>query len=470
MNNFAKQKTLICILLVWMVGASSCSSYKNLSEAPAPSTEHLLRDSPDRRQDSISVADVPWKEYFADPKLQDLLAEGLKNNYDLRVAVSRIEQAEANLMMSRAANLPTVDVGWQSDHTRTSSGISGTKVLGYYSHVNQFGFSASWEIDLWGKLNSQAKIKYASYLSSTENKNLVQTNLVADIAKAYYNLMSLDEQLRITRETAVSLQESVETITHLMVAGQQNAAAVEQSKALLYSTQLSIPDLENQVRQQENALCVLLGRNPSPVNRSNMKEQAVSSSLSDGVPVSFLAKRPDVRQAELSLRSAYASVDVAKTSFYPSLTISSASLGYSGGFADFFKPANIAANIVAGLSQPLLNKKQLKGNLQLARAEQEEALLTFESTVLNAGQEVSDILFGYQSSLRKTTDRQNQIISLIKSVDYTQDLLKAGEANYTEVLSAQRDLLSAQLNQVSDKLDQLDYGVNLYKALGGGVQ
>jgi NodT family efflux transporter outer membrane factor (OMF) lipoprotein len=457
-------------MAVLVLGVSSCRSYKDLAQAPAPDSKGLVRDTVANATDTVSIANIPWKEYFADSKLQQLISEGLSNNMDLKVAVLRIQEAEASLMMANGAKLPSVAVGWQFNHTRLSSGKNGTDVLGYSSSANQLGFSATWEADLWGKINSQAKIKYAALLNSNENRNLVQTTLIASIAKAYYSLQAYDENLRITKKTVATLQKSAETMQSLMTAGQQNAAAVEQSKALLYSTQLSIPALETQIRVQEDALSVLLGRKPGPVERASIADETVAPSLSYGVPAGMLARRPDVKQAELSLRSAYSAVDVAKASFYPSFTINSASLGLVGGFTDFFKPANIAANIVAGLTQPLFTKNQLKGNLKIAKAQQEEALLSFQKAVLTAGQEVSDILFGYQSSLSKNETRGKQIESLVKSVDYTQELLKAGEASYTEVLSAQRDLLSAQLNQINDKLEQLTYGVNLYKALGGGVR
>jgi efflux transporter, outer membrane factor (OMF) lipoprotein, NodT family len=470
MNLFSKHKTLILVTAVLALGVSSCRSYKDLAQTPTPDSKGLVRDTIANATDTASIADIPWKEYFADSNLQQLISEGLNNNLDLKVAVLRIQEAEASLMMAGAANQPTLAAAWQLTHTRTSSGKNGTDVLGYSTSVNQLGFSATWEADLWGKINSQAKVKYAALLNSNENRNLVQTTLVANIAKSYYALLAYDEELRITKETVVSLQKSAETMRSLMVAGQQNAAAVEQSNALLYSTQLSIPTLETEIRQEENALCLLLGRKPGPVERASIADETVAPRLSYGVPAGMLARRPDVKQAELSLRSAYSAVDVAKASFYPSFTISTASLGFAGGFTDFFKPANIAAELVAGLTQPMLNKKQLKGNLKIAKAQQEEALLTFQNTVLTAGQEVSNILFGYQSSLSKNKTRGKQINSLVRSVDYTQELLKAGEANYTEVLTAQRDLLSAQLNQVTDKLEQLTYGVNLYKALGGGVR
>jgi outer membrane protein, multidrug efflux system len=357
-------------------------------------------------------------------------------------------------------------------HTQLSNGANGEDILGYaYNSQNTLGFAASWEVDLWGKLSSQKRAKYASLLNSYEYGNLIQTTLIANIAKAYYALMALDEQLRITKETAELLKTSTATMEALKDAGTVNGAAVEQSKALLYSSQLVIPVLERQIFEAENAICVLLNRKPGAVLRASLNTQSVPTELKSGVPAQMVANRPDVRQAELTFRSAFELTHAAQASLYPSLTISSASLGYaSSGITEFFKPANIAANIVGGISQPLFFKRQLKSNLEIAKAQQQEALLNFQMAVLSAGQEVSNIMNGFQLSLSKNELRTMQIDSYTKSVDFTQELLLAGEANYTEVLSAQRNLLTAQLSQVDDKLEQLNYSVNLYKALGGGLK
>jgi NodT family efflux transporter outer membrane factor (OMF) lipoprotein len=462
-------RSAILLLTIVLIGFTACRSYKDLGEAPQAETNGLVRDSAANSGDSTTIADIPWKEYFKDVKLQALIAEGLEKNYNMQIAMTRITQAEASLSMARGALLPSVAAAAKIDHTRLSSGADGTKVLGYSSNVNYLGFSAAWEIDLWGKLNNQSKAKYASYLSSNEYRNLIQTTLISNIATAYYNLLAYDEQLKVTKKTILLLEESAKTIFDLKEAGQQNAAAVEQSNALLYNTQLSIPKLESLIRKQENAISVLLGRNPGTIDRDSINAQIVSEKLAYGVPMQFLSKRPDVKQAEYSFRSAYALTNVAHANFYPSLTISSASLGFAAGeFSNFFKPEHIAAEIIAGVTQPIFNKKQLKGNLKIAQAQQDEALLTFKSTVLTAGQEVSDILFCYKSSLSKNEFRDKQVASLTKAVEYTHDLLMAGEANYTEVLSAQQSLLSAQLGKVDDKLEQLTYSVGLYKALGGG--
>lgn len=464
-----KYITGISLIVVSVTGLSSCGSNRDLQKAPGIDVQNIVRDSAYNTGDTATIANIPWKDYFSDQKLTALIAEGIDNNYDLKIAVSRIKQAEASLSMANAALLPSVSAGAQINHTRTSNGTHGTDVLGYTSNVNTLGFSASWEIDLWGKLSNLSKAKYASYLSSVEYKNLVQTELVSNIAITYYQLLTLDEQLRITRETTSLLRKSTETMKALKESGQQNQAAVEQSNALLCSTILTIPQIENQIRQTENKLCALLGRDPGPVDRAAISNQTIPDMLAYGVPAQLLAKRPDVKQAELQLRYALANTAVARASFYPSLTINSMTFGLAAGeFSNFFKPENLAAEVIAGLTQPIFNKKQIRGNLKIAEAQQNEALLSFRSTVLSAGEEVSNILFGYQSSLKKNEYRQQQIISLTNAVEYTQELLLAGEANYTEVLSAQQNLLSAQLNKVNDMSEQLIYTVNLYRALGGG--
>lgn len=469
-TKYKQRKSVILIIVLATVALTSCQSYRHLGVSPHADTDSIFRDVL-TNSDTTTIADIPWKEYFTDPKLQALITEGLEQNIDMQITLTRIKQAEANLSMARGNILPDVSAGFKVDHTRTSSGNNGRDILGYVSNQNSLGFLASWEIDLWGKLGAKSRAQYAKYLNSFEYKNMVQTELIANIANAYYNLLALDKQLQTTKETIVLLEESAETIAALKAAGQQNAASVEQSNALLYSTQLSVPSLESRIHEQENAICILIGRKPGQVERSSFENQSVNTDLKIGVPAQLLSRRPDVKQAELNLLSAYAITNVAKASFYPSLTITSASFGLAAGdFSDFFKPENIAANIVAGLTQPIFNRHQLKGNLKIAEAQQEEALLNFRNIILRAGQEVSDILYGYESSLKKNGFRERQITSLTNAVDYSKDLLIAGEAIYTEVLSAEQNLLSAQLNQVNDKLEQLTFSVSLYRALGGGTK
>ncbi|MDU1890969.1 MAG: efflux transporter outer membrane subunit [Dysgonomonas sp.] len=461
-------KGIVLLGLTASMGLTSCQ-VTNRYKSPEVNTDSLFRDRPST--DTVTIADMTWCEYFKDPVLQELIEEGLQNNFDLQIAVTRIQQAEANLGMAKAAYFPDVSLVGQAEHSRSSNGVDGKDVLGYHSTTYTLGVSTSWELDVWGKLNRQSKAKYAQFLNSHAYHNLIKTSLVANIATSYYSLLALDEQLKITKETVILLEESTTTMQALMEAGMLNGASVEQSKSLLYSTRVTIPDLESQIRQMENSISTLLGRKPGHVVRATISDQMIVSRLAYGVPAQLLAKRPDVQQAELGFRSAFELTHAARAAFYPSITLTSGMIGYgANSLSNFFKPENIFASIIGGLTQPIFAKKQLTGNLKIAKAQQQEALLTFEKTVLSAGEEVSNILYNYESSISKNEIRESQISSLNKAVDFTQELLKAGEANYTEVLTAEQNLLQAQLGQVSDKLEQLQCSVDLYKALGGGIQ
>ncbi len=470
MNNYKYKVTGFIAFLV-IIGLSSCRTSKNLSDLNKD-PNGLFKENINATEDTTTIADIPWKEYFKDQKLQDLIAEGLSNNFDVKDAAERIYQAQVSLGMAKAAKLPTFGVEAYDSHFQTSTGTEGKKILGYSSeYYAMLGFTTSWEADIWGKLNKKKKAQYASFLNSQEYLLLTQTNLISGITNAYYNLLALDEQLQITRETVTLLQSSAETMQALKNAGQQNGAAVEQSNALLYSTQISIPDIETAIQKQENALCILIARKPGHIERSKIEEQQFPEELKIGVPAQLLSRRPDVLRAELSFRQAYELTKAAKASLYPSLTISSGFIGfYATSFEDYFKPENIALRLIGSLAQPIFNQKQLKGNLEIATSQQRQAAITFQNTLLSAGKEVSDLMYGYKASLSKNENRQKQIKSLTNAVDFTQDLLKAGEANYVEVLSAQQSLLSAKLSGVNDKLEQLDYCVSLYKALGGGTK
>lgn len=461
-------KGIVLLGLTASMGLTSCQ-VTNRYKSPEVNTDSLFRDRPST--DTVTIADMTWCEYFKDPVLQELIEEGLQNNFDLQIAVTRIQQAEANLGMAKAAYFPDVSLVGQAEHSRSSNGVDGKDVLGYHSTTYTLGVSTSWELDVWGKLNRQSKAKYAQFLNSHAYHNLIKTSLVANIATSYYSLLALDEQLKITKETVILLEESTTTMQALMEAGMLNGASVEQSKSLLYSTRVTIPDLESQIRQMENSISTLLGRKPGHVVRATISDQMIVSRLAYGVPAQLLAKRPDVQQAELGFRSAFELTHAARAAFYPSITLTSGMIGYgANSLSNFFKPENIFASIIGGLTQPIFAKKQLTGNLKIAKAQQQEALLTFEKTVLSAGEEVSNILYNYESSISKNEIRESQISSLNKAVDFTQELLKAGEANYTEVLTAEQNLLQAQLGQVRDKLEQLQCSVDLYKALGGGIQ
>jgi len=444
-------------------------------KSPVVESEDLYRN--ETPYDTTTIAHIPWREYFEDTYLQSYIEEALTVNFDMRMASERIKQAEAALGMARAAYFPDIALSAQVNQDRLSNadpttGVPAKKnVLGYHKESYSLGIVASWELDLWGKMNRQSRAKYAQMLNSYAVRNLIQTSLISNIANTYYSLLALDEQLKVTNDMISLMEENLRTTEALKEAGMVNAAAVEQTRAALYSTQSSIPDLENNIYQLENAMSTMLGRMPGSIARSAIKDQRILAEMSFGIPAQMLALRPDVQQAELSFRSAFELKNAARASFYPSLTLTSGMIGFSttNGLKQFFKPENIFASIVGGLTQPLFARKQLITQLKVAKADQEIAFLTFEKTVLDAGREVSDILSTYHSALKKNDSRDKEVESLDKAVDYTRQLLMAGEATYLEVLSAQQGLLQAQINQVNDRLQQLQATSDLYRALGGGV-
>jgi NodT family efflux transporter outer membrane factor (OMF) lipoprotein len=462
-NKYIKGVILSGIIL--SMGFTSCQVL-NKYKTPEIDSANLFRDI--NPTDTTTLANIPWKEYFTDPNLQSLIEEGLNNNYDMLIVTERIKQAEAALGMARAAYFPNLALAGNLNHTRYSMGERGKDVLGYHNNEYMVGLTAGWELDIWGKLNRQSRAKFADMLNSYAGKNLVRTSLISNIANTYYALMALDKQLQVTNEMIGLMQESVTIMEALWESGDITRPAVEQMKATLYATKISVPDMESNIRQLENTICLTIGRKPGDIPRGIIDNQSTPTQLTYGIPFQMLAKRPDVRQAELSFRSAFELTNAAQASFYPSITISSASLGYVG---TLFKPENLAASIIGNIAQPLFARKQLITQLKVAKAEQQAALLTFEKTVLAAGKEVSDIIYTYESSVKKNEIRKKQVESLNQTVSDTKDLLAGGAiSSYLEVINAQQSLLQAKLNQVSDKLQQLQATSDLYRALGGGIE
>lgn len=461
--------------LIALIGLPSCQ-VMNKYKSPEINSENLFRD--ETPVDTTSIANIPWREYFSDSYLQAYIDEALNNNFDMLIVQERIKQAETALGMARAAYFPDVALTAQVNQTRLSSAnpLTGTPKernnLAYHTEKYTLGIAASWELDLWGKMNRQSRAKYAQMLNSHAGRNLIQTSLVSNMANSYYALLALDEQLKVTYEMIVLMEENLLTMEAMKEAGMTNGAAVEQIRAALSSAKTSLPELESNVWQLENAICSMLGRTPGEIARSSIDAQTIPTNMAYGIPAQMLGRRPDVNQAELEFRSAFELTQAAKASFYPSITLNSGMIGYSttNGLSQFFRPENLFSSIAGGLTQPIFARKQLMTQYKVAKSEQQIALLNFEKTVLIAGQEVSDILYTYESSMRKNDDRDIQVVALGKAVHYTRELLKAGEATYLEVLSAQQGLLEARLKQVSDKLQQLQATSDLYRALGGGIE
>ncbi len=425
--------------------------------------ENLFRDV--SINDTSSFADISWNKVFLDANLQTLINEGIANNPGLLQAYIRVAQAEAYYEQSGAAFLPSLNANATVNYSKLPENqIAGIRSASQY----QLGVSSVWEADIWGKLKSSRRAQLANLLQSKAGVKAVQTSIVSGVASYYYNLLALDKQLEITRLTVSNWDTTVITLKALKVAGRVTEAAVVQSEAQRYAAEVTIPDLKQRIRETENALSILIGRSPSAIIRDSLITQEITSLMKTGTPAQLLSNRPDVEQAELNLRYYFELTNVARTYFYPSLSINgSAGLG-SLKAADLFNPSAFVASIGGGLTQPIFNNKLNKTRLKVANAQQQDALLNFQNTLLTAGEEVSNAISLYDNSNEKTSIRTNQINALIKSVDYSQELLENGFATYTEIITARQSLLQAQLGQVNDKLQALIATVNLYRALGGG--
>ncbi|AXB58194.1 efflux transporter outer membrane subunit [Flavobacterium fluviale] len=448
---------------------SACSITKKYERPTTLSTDKLYRD--EVAADTTTIADMPWQSVFKDEKLNALIQKGLDNNLNLKNAIENIIQAQASLRQSKLAYYPTLN--FDANVTRNKQSQAGLNFppginINTLTTTYKLGLSTSWEADIWGKLSSSKRAALASYLATDAAKQAVQTQLIADIANNYFLLLSYDKSLKITEETLESRIKNVETIKALKEGAIVTGAAVVQSEANQHAAEVLIPDLKQSIRETENALNILLGQAPGAIDRGEMEAQIIPENLAVGVPSQLLQNRPDVRQAEFNFRVAFESTNLAKTYFYPSLTLTA-----SGGFSnlelkDFFTNS-IFYSIIGGLTQPIFNQGLNKMRLTTAQSQQLQAYNNFQQSLLIAGQEVSNALYSYEMASAKEDSRKKQIEALEKAVDYTQQLLEYSSAtNYTDVLTSEQNLLAAQLSGINDNLQKLQAVVNLYRALGGG--
>lgn len=461
-----KISILFASVLMLSLGACVTQQYKRPAELK---TDGLYRDV--QSADSTNIANLPTSTLFTDPQLQVLIKEGIANNLDLKSAIERMNSAAANLRLSKDAFLPSLNLdlsATDNKQSRAALNLPSNIAIPLETQLYRAQLSTAWELDIWGKLGSAKRSALASYLQTEAAKRAVQTQLVSSIANNYYTLLALDLQLKITEQTLASRIKNVEAIKALKEAGIVNGAAVVQSEANRYAAEVSIPDLKRSIRETENALNVLLGKSAGPIARTSFEVQQDYKDLQVGLSSLLLKNRPDVQQAEFAFRAAFENTNVAKTYFYPQLTLT-ANGGLSSLTLENFFNNSIFYSIVGGLTQPIFNKGQNRARLATAKAAQQESFYSFQKTMLTAGSEVSNALYAYQTAVEKENSRANQIASLEKAVDYTKELLKYSSAtNYTDVLTSEQSLLTAQLNAVNDKLQKLQAVVNLYRALGGG--
>jgi len=421
------------------------------------------------------AAQRTWREMFGEPELQALIAIALKNNQELNIQLQEIIVAKNEIMARKGEYLPKVDagvgVGVDKVGTYTSQGVSDeahdvANPLGNW----QFGFSATWEVDIWKKLRNAAKAATLRYLASVEGRNLVVTRLVAEIANSYYELTALDNRLEVLKRNIEIQQSALEVVKLQKEAGRVTQLAVQRFEAEVLKNQSRQFDLEQQIVQTENRINFLVGRYPQPVARASQHfNDALPPTLQTGVPSDLLQNRPDVRQAELQLEAAKLDVKVAKAQFYPSLTID-AGLGYQAFNPKHLvtTPESLIAGIAGSISAPLLNRQAIKAEYLTANAQQIKAVFNYERTLLEAFTDVVNQLANIKNLQQSYDLEAKQVDLLTQSIDVSNVLFQAARADYMEVLLTRRDALDSQMELIETRLRQRLAMVAVYQALGGG--
>lgn len=445
---------------------SSCHIYKSYDRPEDITTSGLYRDpvadNDTLAADTTNFGNLPWREVFTDPQLQSLIETGLKQNTDLLSAAQNVKAAEASLMSARLAYAPSLGLSPQG----TVSSFDKNAATKTYS----LPVTASWQVDLFGQLLNSKRNAQVTLKQTKAYRQAVQTQIIANIANMYYTLLMLDRQLEISQSTAEVLKKNADAMEAMMQGAiySINAAGVSQSKAAYAQVLAGIPDIEQSIRETENALSTLLGEAPHAIKRGVLEAQVLPSELSAGVPIQLLSNRPDVRAAEMSLASCYYNTNSARAAFYPQITLSGSAGWTNNSGAGIVNPGKLLASAVGSLTQPLFYRGQNIARLKAAKAQEESAKLSFQQTLLNAGSEVSNALSLYQKTSEKAEARQMQVASAKKAAEDTKDLYNLGTSTYLEVLSAQQSYLSAQLSEVADTFDRMQAVVSLYQALGGG--
>ncbi len=449
----------IIIGLLLLTGLSGCHIYRTYERPELSGVDSLYR-VPAMTEDTMSLADFSWKELFTDTVLQQLIEKGIANNTDLNIARLKVREAEALLTSSKLAYLPSVSLTPQG----TIKSIEGNSPTKTYN----LAASADWELDIFGRLTNAKREAKAVLEQSQAYKQAVQTQLIATIANSYYTLLMLDKQLDISKRTAEICAENLRVMKALKKAGQTTEMAVAQIEASKLSVDASLLSLEQQITEVENSLSSLLGVVPQRIDRSTLDMQSFPDTLSVGVPLQLLQRRPDVRQSEAVLAESFYTTNRAYSAFYPAITLSGSAGWTNAAGAIISNPGEWLFSAVGALVQPLFNRGQNIANLKVAKARQEEALLTFRQTLLNAGTEVNDALLQWQVARRRLDLDRQQIISLQSAVRSSELLMRHSSQNYLEVLTARQTLLDAELSAVSDRFEEIQGVINLYHALGGG--
>ena len=441
---------------------ASCGLY-NKYERPEVNTQGLVRDTLSLTDtlavnDTTSFGNLPWRSVFTDPQLQTLIQQGLDNNVDLLNAALSVKMIEAQLACAKLAFLPSIALTPQG----TLSSFDGSKTTKSY----QLPISASWNADLFGNILSVKRSAQMQLLQAKDYQLAVKTNIITGVANLYYTLLMLDRQLEILTEMEGLTKETWDMMALQMKFGRARSTSVQSAEASYYSVQSQITDMKRQIREVENSLSLLLCQPGQAISRGKLYEQSLPSEFSTGVALQMLNNRPDVHAAEMSLAACYHDVQTARSRFYPSINITGSGIFTNSNGA--VNPGKWLLSAIGSLTQPIFANGQLVAGLKVAKAQQEQAFNNWQNAIYKAGNEVSNALVSYNSYDERSRLEQKQTDLYRQTVEDTRQLYKSSGSTYLEVISAQANLLNAEITKVTDDFYKMQAVVSLYSALGGG--
>jgi len=470
MKKFINGLALAAMLL------SACSVSKDI-QSPKPELPVNFRNAAIKTTgDTSSIADIQWKQFFTEPTLQKLIDSAIVKNYDMQLAVKNIEASQLLFKQVKWNYVPEVALNVTANSNRPSdNSLTGLSLSQYNigkNHIEDYSanLAVSWEADIWGKIKSQQKAALATYLQTNEAKKLVQTNIVAGVSQGYYNLLMLDKQLNIAQKNVRLNDSTLQIIKLQYTAGQVTILGVQQAEAQRQAAAQLVPQFEQNIAIQENALRILTGSLPDRVERSaNLDQLIVPDNIASGVASEIVSRRPDVRSAELALNIANANVGLSKANMYPALRITATGGVNSFKASNWFNvPASLFGVVAGSVVQPLLDHKELSTKYQVAQVDREKVVLQFRQSVLNAVGEVSDALVSIEKLKTQQTIAADRVNTLQKATGNANLLFKNGMANYLEVITAQSNVLQSELELAAIKRNELSAVADLYRSLGGG--
>lgn len=456
------KKTNIIIIAFAALSLTGCKSLYGNYERPDVKTSGIVRDPVDDKAalaGSSDFGNLPWRSVFTDPQLQTLIEKALENNPDLLNAALNIDIAEQQLRASKLAFLPSVVFAPNGSISHFGTHTSSTQAY-------TLPVTASWDVDLFGKLRSQKKAAQMALIQSRDYKVAVQTNLICNVANLYYTLLMLDRQKQIVDDMSGLTKNTWDMMKLQMEFGRARSTSVQSAEAAYYSVQTQGADIKRQIRETENTLSLLLGEPAQSIARGSLENQSLPTNFSGGIGVQLLSNRADVHANEMALAQCFYNIQEARSRFYPALNISpTGAWTNSNGLVN---PGKLLLSVVGSLTQPIFMRGQLKAGLRVAEDRYKQAYNTWQNSILKAGAEVSNALVAYNSADEKNKLQQQQIDVLKQNVDHTQMLYTQSSSSYLEVITAQQSLLNAEISQVQEQFTKLQAIVNLYNALGGG--